>query len=842
MQFKTFAEVIAHFDVSLDAGLSDESVKKRQQQHGKNQFASYGISWLHILISQVANPLSYLLFAAGIFSFITGELLNAILVFLFIALNTLLGFYQEYHAENTVGMLKKLMLPKTTVRRNGKEYDVLTTELVVGDIVILEPGDIVPADLVLVHASGLTVDESVLTGESFPVAKYGLMPLDHHDAEPVEVLPDNFSTKLSCGTSITTGSAVGLVAAIGAKTAIGKIADSVAKAARVSIFSENVRRFTLIMMGLIAVTLGIIFSLFIFFKSGQMQLHELFLFAVALTISILPEGLPLVITFCLSKSAAFLSKHSVIVKRLSAIEDLGSIKVLCTDKTGTLTYNKLSVVGFFGNEVDVITAAIKAGKGARVGRVDAARSFDTALEQYAVEHVYTVPSVVVTQYLPFNHIDAASHTLLQDGAGYALLLCGTPEALIARSDIEPALRDQIMTWFHDQGSKGYRVLAVARKDFALGAKPAQLNTVTGCTIVGAIAFADQVKPTAKAAIAHAHSLGVAVKIITGDTPEVAATLAYEVDLITSAHQIITGAQLAEMNQHEQLEAYQKYTVFARMNPFQKVDMIRRLQTVTTVGYLGEGINDAPALKEAHVALVVENGTDIAKDAADIILTKKSLSVIIDGIEQGRFVVANTVKYIQLMLICNVSNFYSIAIASLFIDFLPMLPVQVLLVNVFSDFPLVAIATDYVDQAELKQPQAYYFSRMMMRAFFLGAVSSVFDFIFFIYFYPLGAAHLQTAWFMYSVCAELLLFYIIRTPHFVFFAKRPPFMLTALSLSAGIISIVLPMTRLGQKIFSFVDISFSGYALFFGILAIYCITMECAKHLYNACERRYFPLS
>lgn len=803
-------ELAAQQNVNPALGLSDVEVCIRQKTFGKNTFASEQVTWVQVLLRQIFSPFAYMLFAAALLSLFLGEYINVIMLGIFIVINTVFGFFQEYNAERTLELLTHLVTTKATVRRNGRDQEIDTADIVPGDVVLLEPGDVVPADLCLIEAAELEIDEAVLTGESMPVEKN-----------------TGSANQAHAGTTVVTGRAVGIVLATGDHSALGHIARQTTELKRESLFAQNIKTFTYFMMGLISITLTGIILLHTILKPGQMGIGELMLFAIALSVSMLPEGLPVVMTFCLAKGASKLAAAKVVAKRLSAVEDLGSIQILCTDKTGTLTENNLAVADVYGERTLVLEAALRANQTVLPAKRDAARSFDEALVTAGVAQC-TAPRLV---YLPFDHRSYCSHVLVELTTGFQAVIRGTPEHVLARcSGGEQDSRD-LQAWSVIQGKQGRRVIAVATKPLTQVLTSDQLVQEQAFLFAGLISFEDQIKPSAHEAISRAQSLGVQVKMVTGDTPEVAGAVGHAIGLISDPSHVITEAQLVAVDDDHRRHLYEKYTVFARMSPHRKYEMIQALQLKHTVGFMGEGINDAPALKVAHVALVVDNGTDVAKGAADLILLDKALQVIVDGIAEGRKIVANTIKYIQLMMICNIANFYSIAIASLTIDFLPMLPLQILLVNILSDLPLIAIATDHVVHEDINSPKKYLFGNIVKKAMVMGLISTAFDFIMFRRYFTTPQM-LQTVWFMYSVCSEIAMFYVLRTRHFFWAGHRPPFGLLSLSLMAGLAALVLPLTGFGQLVFKFCVPPVTAYLFLFVLLMGEAMTMELVKRVYR----------
>jgi len=813
---------------TLNTGLTSAQVIALQKQFGKNSLTSHEITWLQILKRQCASPFFYLLAGALVLSGFMGEALDCVMMALFMLINIVLGFYQEYHAENTVKMLKNIIVLKARVRRDGVEQEIPTPELVPGDIVFLEPGDIIPADLIFLQADDLSIDESILSGESMPVLK---RTKNHDDIKPEsKENKENKETKNSdyvglAGTVVLTGKAMGIITATGGNTALGSIANLAGQVRRESLFARDMRKFSIIILILMAVTLGAIIALHLVFKSGSVKFLDLMLFALALAVSIVPEALPVVISFCLSRGAAYLAKHHVVVRRLSAIEDLGNIEVLCCDKTGTLTENKLSLVDVFGKREDILPIALHTNAQLQVSHD--VHSFDQAIIQDMTNAKINSLKQEVIRYVPFDPVHRAVHVIIKDQEGFCLVVRGAPEFIFQRCS---GVLTEAQTWFENQGRLGHRVLAIATKRIQ-DPEVKLIEEEKDLTCLGLISFEDPIKKTVQESLKKAEKLGVKIKIITGDAPEVAGAVSKQIGLIQDEKQVLMGADFEKLSGPEQIENLEKFSVFARVNPAQKFAIIKQLQSRYKVGFLGEGINDAPALKAAHVGLAVENATDIAKDASDIILLKKSLGVIIDGIEEGRKIVANTTKYLEITLTTNFSNFYTIALSSLMIDFLPLLPLQILLLNILSDFPLISIATDYVDNTTIVKPHAYNFKTLITKVLIFGIACSCFDFLFFSIFIKKSHALLQTTWFMYNIVTQLMFIFMMRTRKFFLFTHRPSWQLMTLMVAVLVISLVLPITIFGQHLFSFTPPTLRDYGMLFGIGILFSCGIEIVKKIY-----------
>jgi len=820
-------DIAAELKVDLAYGLDSEEAAGRLKQYGPNEIAGYRAAWYHIFFRQFKSSFIYLLLGAALLAFILRERMDGIMIVLFVLINVLLGFFQEYRSEQTLKLLKQYTVSRAAVRRAGKEISVKSAELVPGDIVRLSPGDRIPADIRFIEAVNLKVNETVLSGESEAINKES-RTVKRRIKDMYGAVNLGFS-----GTTVVSGRAVGIVLLTGNTTAMGDIAHLAKETRHVSGFEKGIARFSQFIIKLVVITLALVFLANILIKGERVDFVSLLIFSIALAVSVIPEALPLVMTFSLSRGALRLARKKVVVKRLSAIEDLGGIEVLATDKTGTLTENKLTVKDVYAaDKKQALFCAnmISAGIDSRQAQLE---PFDVALwsalsarEQKAIREYIKVGEI------PFDPARRRNGILAERGHELELVVRGAPEEIMALSrNLSNLEKNRIKRWISDQGEGGSRVLAVASRVITDYNPDDLVSLEDDLEFLGVISFADPIKPTTFAAIKKARELGVAIKIITGDSPEVAGAVAHKVGLIRDRRKVITGEEFMELGEEEKSLAVSEYAVFARILPEQKHKIIELLEREYEVGFLGEGINDTPALKAANVSIVVESAADAAREAADIVLLKKNLEVIIDGIRDGREVFANTTKYIKITLASNFGNFYAVAVASMLIDFLPMLPIQILLVNLLSDFPMIAIAADAVDPGEIASPKRYSVKDIMVIATILGLVSSVFDFLFFGLFVRFGATTLQTYWFIGSILTELALIYSLRTKFFFLKAKAPSGSLFVLSIVAAAATVIIPLTGIGREIFRFIRPDFYHLAFIFGLVAVYFAVTETVKLFY-----------
>lgn len=807
-------------------GLSSTQVQLNRKRYGENSLPAQVTSWTKILLKQFQSPFIYLLMFAALISLVLGEKADAFFIVVFIVINTFLGFFHEYRSEKTLLMLKKLVAPSAHVVRNGNVETVHTKEIVVGDVVVLEAGDIVPADIRLISVNDFVVDESVLSGESIAVRKF---PAVLAKKATHIFLAEN---TVFSSTSVMTGHARGVVVAVGVDTQIGQIAKLASDTKREGTFEKDLAKLSKFILQLVFSTLLLVFVLNIFVKPGGADLIKLILFSIALAVSVIPEALPVVATFALSSGAMNLAKHKVIVKRLSSIQDIGSIQVLCSDKTGTLTENKLQVKEVLSSDIEKTLFYGGICSSEVTDKKNSNNSFDLAIHERLTDKarllIKKVPKILE---LPFDPDRKRNSVLVQLGKSYELIVRGASEVILDSCNIKKDDKVYALSWVSSRGLLGERVLAIASKKLS---KPSEYKAKfeeSSLELIGLISFSDPLKKTTLSAVRKAKNLGIEIKILTGDSREIAGSVAYSAGLIESPDQVITGVDIENLSANELTQVCQNYKVFARVSPDQKHKIIQTLKHFYSVGYLGEGINDAPALKAANVGIVVKDASDIARESSDIILLNKGLDVLIDGIHEGRKVFSNVSKYIRATLASNFGNFYAVAISTLFINYLPMLPIQLLLLNLLSDFPMIAISGDNVDPGELSKPSKFNIKQFAVLASLLGVVSTVFDLTIFSIFLSHGEKELQTYWFLASVLTELAFIYSIRTKNWFFKAKRASTWLVLLTLAGAALALFFPLSQMGQISFKFASPNMYDIGIVFLLVLLYFTLSEIVKKLY-----------
>ncbi|MCX6721353.1 MAG: HAD-IC family P-type ATPase [Candidatus Staskawiczbacteria bacterium] len=808
------------------SGLSKKEALLRLKNYGPNEVKTRNINAWEVFKRQLKSPFTYLLFSAALISFFVGEKIDFYIITCVVLINIIIGFLQEYRAERAIYVLRKFISQNVKVLRSSSEEMVDKKEIVPGDIILLEAGDRVPADLRIIKIENFLVDESSLTGESVPAVKI-TEALPHESDEVFKA-----KNMLFAGTCVISGKAQAVVVNTANQTAFGQITELVAESARQGAYEKSILYFCKLILKIVVVTIVLLFAANLLIK-GISDFFELLLFSVALIISILPEALPAVVTFSLSKGSIEMAKHHVVVRRLSAIEDMGNIEVLCTDKTGTLTENKLSLEKIVASNKRKCLLYGLLSSGLNDRKQSILNPFDLALFEKSPEDFWQeYKKYEILFELSFDSYRMRSSFVIKNRKGEKFLIVkGAPEILLdlcVKLD-DGSTKKEIKDDARREGEEGRRVLAIAFKK--IEKESVEVEDEKGLTFLGYFVFEDPLKPSTQEAVKLAKKMGVKIKIITGDSSEVAGYAAQKIKLISNPKEVVSASQLEKMTVEEFDDACDQMQVFARISPQLKYKIVKSLEKKYEVGFLGEGINDAPALKAANVAIVVQSASDVSREVSDVVLLKKDLKVIVDGIKTGRQIYSNINKYIKCMLASNFGNFYSVAIISLFINYLPMLPVQILLGNLLSDFPLISVATDTVDIEELKKPKMYQLSSVLPLIMTLAVISTIFDFIFFAIFFKQSPAVIQTLWFIESILTELLLIFIIRTSHPFWKASRPGFSMTLFAIIDGIFVVLLPFLAFGKELFHFVSPPMTPLFIVFGLLIAYSVLSEAAKLLY-----------
>jgi Mg2+-importing ATPase len=829
-------EVLGRLDSDAD-GLSSDAVAERLRQFGPNALSTHRVRAPAVLFRQIRNPILILLFGAALVSGLTGGGTNAVIIAVIVALSVGLGFVNEYRAEVAMASLRGKIRHETDVLRDGKMTRIPVTELVPGDVVSLRIGTLVPADIRLLKVEELECDEGLLTGESMPVTKSAAASIDGTSAD-----------KPGCafmGTIVHQGSAMGVVVRTGSRTAFGQIAAGLAEKQGQTAFEMGLARFSRFLFGVAAVLTAFIFIINV---ALSRPLIEALLFSLAIAVGIAPEMMPAIVTVSLAAGSRALVAKKVLVKRLVAIEDLGNIEILFTDKTGTLTEGVITFehsLGADGEKSDrplLLGLVCNEATATEEGPVGG-NALDQALWSAPMAAAGESVAATAATYerlgiLPFDHERQLSSVLVKDSAGKRLLITkGAPEVVLDRC---ASLPDGARSTLQGLFSQGARVVAVATR-------AAEVDEVLvpcrerGFALEGFLTFADRPKPDAGSSIAQLQRLGVEVKIITGDNGLVAAKVCSDIGLDCSG--VLSGTEVEALDDDRLEAAIATTTVFARISPDQKSRIIKvARRTGKDVAFLGDGVNDAVALHHADVGISVDSGTDVAKDAADVVLLDKDLGVLAEGVMEGRRIFANTMKYVLMSTSSNFGNMFSAAGVSAVLSFLPMLPTQILLNNLLYNAGQLVIPTDRVDPEALARPAAWdmKFIRRFMSVF--GPVSSIFDFLtFWVMLSILHAGHseFRTGWFVESIATQTLVIYVIRTRRVPFFKSRPSTSMLLVPVGAAMVGAILPYTGLAHLL-GFTPLPTTFFLLLFGMVVVYLLLVELAKTQFYRAPRVRAP--
>ncbi len=775
---------------SSAGGLSDEqALEKVVQQKSKLKIQPPFVKDLLLLASQYKNPLVLLLVFAVMLSTVLGEYSEGAIVFVVLLLTGILGFFQERNAGKAVEKLRELVHNTATVKRNGIEKDVPVDEVVPGDIILLHAGDIIPADAFIIKSNDLHISESVLTGESFPAEKFAGECLIHAPLSKV-------TNALFKGTSVINGTAVALAVNCGNDTFLGKIGYSLQKEQQPTAFEKGISRFGYLLMYL---TIIISIAILIINLTLHKPLFDSILFALALAVGLAPELLPAIITITLSAGARRMAAKKVIVKKLSAIQNLGEIDVLCSDKTGTITEGIVKVNSFLDYSgrpnkkvirYALLNASLQTGF---YNPVDEAIKNACNDDITSYKKLDEVPYDFHRKRLSIVVTENDQHIMITKGAvNNILAICTHAENNNGEKiAIDDVLKKSLQQQFENLSAEGYRTIAVCYKDVT-DDPVINKDDENEMTFLGFLVLSDSPKKGIIESINKLRDTGIALKIITGDNYLVAKHLAAQIGL--NAEKIVTGASMESMTDDALRMNVRQADVFAEVIPEQKERIVKALQqTGHAVGYMGDGINDANAIKAADVGISIDNAVDVAKEAADLVLLDQDIDVIRQGVEEGRRTFMNTMKYINIVTSSNFGNMISMAIASLLLPFLPLLPVQILLNNFLSDLPSIAIASDNVDHELVTNPRKWdikYIRRFMI---IFGLQSSFFDFVTFGALYFLFHAKpeiFRTGWFMESLLSQILILQVLRT-RFLFFKSKPSKYLLFASIFTFTACMVIP---------------------------------------------------
>ena len=825
-------------------GLKANEAAARLAEHGPNVLAKDQRPGLAKLVWHAAiNPLVVLLAVLASISFATGDARAGIVMSLMIAMGVGLKLIQEARADNAAAKLKAMISVTATVVRDGTPLEVAVAQLVPGDVVKLAAGDMIPGDVRIIEAKDLFVTQGSLTGESFPVEKF------ETEKNAAATAPLELTSIAFLGTSVESGSATAVVVATGAETYLGGMAESLSEQSTQTAFDKGIARFTWLMLRFILVMVPLVFVINVLTKSnwddrldgagsgiGAFVINvvregnwtDAFFFAIAVAVGLTPEMLPMIVTVCLSKGALAMSRKKVIVKRLNAIQNLGAMDVLCTDKTGTLTMDHVILEKY----CDVVLKEDAGVLALAYLNSHFQTGLKNVLDRAVLAHTETHTSAYIPKYtkvdeIPFDFQRRIMSVVVRTPEGQDRIISkGAPEDVFARCkefelDGQPYAMDHLLIEelkeeYEQLSADGFRVLAIASKEAAPrgavagGATPYSKADECDLILNGYVAFLDPPKETAKAAIKALEGHGISIKVVTGDNDLVARKVCKEVGLSTEF--VLLGSEVEKLSDDQLADAAERTTLFARVSPAHKHRIITALQSRQhTVGFLGDGINDAPAIRTADVGISVDTAVDIAKESADMILLEKSLMALAEGVVEGRKVFANILKYVRMGASSNFGNMFSVLGASVFVPYLPMAPIQILANNLLYDISQTAIPTDEVDPEQVEKPRPWDIKQLTHFIVFIGPCSSIFDyttFLMMLYIFdcwnlstPEAAAHsrslFQTGWFVESLLTQTLIIHVIRTNKIPFLESRSSWPLMVMSAIIAAIGIAIPFTPLGS---------------------------------------------
>ena len=805
-------------------GLSFKSVKKLQQQFGPNTLREDNENNKAILalLSRFKNPLVIILLLAALLSFFFGDKASFFIIIAIVMLSVGLDFFNSYRSQQAAEALKDKVRVKVQVVREGEIHLVSVSELVPGDIVMLSAGKVIPADGVIVDGKDLSTNEAALTGESFPQGK----PID---------------SEVYMGSGVISGSGVMRITKTGQSTKFSHIAEALQSVHRVTEFEKEIKEFSVL---IIKVTFFLVLFVLLVNVLFHRNLLDSILFSLALAVGLTPELLPLIITLNLSKGSLKMAKEGVIVKQLSAVQNFGSMDVLCTDKTGTLTENEIKLVKYVDGENNNSDNVLELGYLASAFSTSFSNPLDAAVKAHRGVDISMYQKI---DEIPFDFERKREAVIVHhtNNKQRFLIVEGAPEEIIKISNTYGSkkkhfgteLRTTIQETYDDLSRKGFRVLAVASKEIGTE-KRYEPDDEKNLTFYGFLAFLDPAKLSVSETLERMRVMGIHTKIITGDNAYVTEKIANDIGLKIEG--ILSGDELDKMTKEEFNSAVENNNIFARVNPEQKMKIIQALQfNGHIVGYMGDGINDAPSLRAADVSVSVNNAVDVAKDAADFILLRKNLHELVNGVVEGRRTFSNKMKYLRMSLSSNFGNMFSMAGASLFLPFLPMLATQILLNNLLYDTSQFAIPLDNVDESEVLQPHTLSLSEIKRFMWSYGLLSSAFDFITFgalMLVFHADQSVFQAGWFLESILTQIFVIYIIRTKLIPFKESKPALALVISTLLVAFAAFAVVIITPLRLIFRFGSLSIIQIASLVGIVLVYLLFAEIIKKKFYESQR------
>lgn len=839
-------EFISNIKTDITKGLTSNQVKENKEKYGKNELNSAKPKkWYHFFVSSLITPFNLILIGIILVLFYTDVYLteppsyaNIIVIIILIALSTLLDFVIVYKSNKDAANLKKMIATTSTVIRDGKKVKVPNSELTVGDVVLLAAGDLIPGDLRLIESNNLRVSQSSLTGESDAIEK--LVNSEMHSIDEIESITD-LDDVCFMGTNVTSGTGKGVIFKIANDTYFGKISSAINTGKPKTDFQKGTENLSKLLIKFMLVMIPITF----FLNANKHSVVIAFTFAVAVAIGITPLLLPVILSSSLGKGAIRMSKKKTIVKRLDSIQNFGAMNILCTDKTGTLTEDKIVLEKYLdikGNEdIRVLKHAFLNSyfqTGIR-GNIDEA-VVSRGLENGMDEHINKYELI---EEIPFDFTRRRLSVIVSDGNKKQLITKGAVEEILNictmvdyQKKVMPItneIKENIKNISKQLNKQGFRVIAICQKNDINDVTKFSVNDEKNMALIGFIGFLDPPKESAKSSIEKLNKAGVRVIVLTGDNLEVTQCICEKVGI--KSKKIISGNEIERLPDSGVMRLLRNTNIFVKLSPIQKARIVRLLKEAgNVVGYMGDGINDSPSLTNADVGISVDTAVDIAKETADVILLEKDLHVLLDGITEGRKTFGNLMKYIKMSTSFNFGEVMSVVIASVALPFLPETPIQLLVEGLLYDMGQLTLPFDNVDKEYLKQPHKFKVKALKNFMLFMGPVSSLFDIIVFLalilIFKVREPALFQTIWFSYSIVSNLLGMHIIRTAKIPFIQSNANKMVYASSIGLSILGVLIPFTGLG-KVIGLVNIPAEYFSVIIIVPILYCFVAMAAKKIY-----------
>ena len=808
-------------------GLNQKEVKDRLNEYGPNILKAKNDSTLILFINQFKNPIMLIMIIATIISIMTGDWIDSLIILLIVFASVLLSFFQEYSANNAVNDLKSKLQLNCQVIREAKESTISVAELVPGDIVKLSAGSLIPADGLILVCDDFYVNQSVLTGEALPVEKkIGILDVNVSIQERVNTVFTD--------TTVYSGSATILTIKTASSTEIGQIATQLSKQLPENEFERGIKQFGYLLSQIMLILTFIVFAINVLLNKPAI---DSLLFSVALAVGITPQLLPAIINITLSRGAKTMAKAGVIVRHLTSIENFGSMDVLCTDKTGTITMGSVQlsqVLDSSGQTSDTVNLYAYLNAKLQIGLTN---SMDQAIIDYKSFEINQFNKI---DEIPYDFKRKCLSIIVESNQVCTMITKGAFDSIMHKSNhilvnnkiekLDSTYYETLLSYYQAWGSQGYRVLGLGTKTVE-PKKQYPLSDESDLTIIGFLLFFDPPKPDAKETIETLNQLGVQLKMITGDNQYVAKHTAQMVGL--NIDRILTGHDLQNLSNEALYQVIDQVNLFCEVDPSQKekiIDLLKKRNHV--VGYMGDGINDAPALHNADVSISVDSAVDVAKEAASFVLMDKNLSVLKNGILLGRTTFANTLKYIYITTSANFGNMFSMAGASLIMPFLPLLPKQILLINFITDFPALTLSNDSVDEDMIIQPKRWDIRWIKNFMFIFGLISSFFDYLTFfvlLVLFKVDQSVFQSSWFTISIFTEIVVLLIMRTER-AFSKSKPSKTLLYACLLVFIFTLLIPVLPLHELV-DINQIPLPILSSLIGILILYILTTEFAKSIF-----------